>query len=130
MVRLKLRTCSTGGISMNTSRFASSVTSYSLIIVREFDLMQGISDETLRHSPWSSASRRIQVAKHLSPGPRRPGLPTLRQVFTRFAPPQHHVPDNVHWRTGVRHAIGILAACAGEKVTRVQYKSACFIVEL
>jgi hypothetical protein len=29
---------------MKTSRLASSVTSHSLIIVREFDLMQGISE--------------------------------------------------------------------------------------
>src|SRR6266446_3067594 len=44
MVRLKLRTCSTNGISMKTSRLAQSVTSHSLIIVREFALMQGISE--------------------------------------------------------------------------------------
>src|SRR5205085_323450 len=41
MVRLKLRTCSINGISMKPSRRAQSVTSHSLIIVREFELMQG-----------------------------------------------------------------------------------------
>src|SRR5260370_14184514 len=44
IVRLKLRTCSTNVISMKSSRLASSVTSHSLIIVREFDLVQGISE--------------------------------------------------------------------------------------
>src|SRR2546426_7408516 len=44
MVRLKLRTCSTSGISMKPSRRAQAVTSHSLIIVREFDLMQGIEE--------------------------------------------------------------------------------------
>src|SRR5205807_10609838 len=44
MVRLKLRTCSTKGISMKSSRRAQAVTSHSLIIVREFALMQGISE--------------------------------------------------------------------------------------
>src|SRR6266700_5834792 len=44
MVRLKLRTCSTNGISMKTSRLAQAVTSHSLIIVREFALMQGLSE--------------------------------------------------------------------------------------
>src|SRR5205807_10651100 len=56
MVRLKLRTCSTNGISMKTSRLAQAVTSHSLIIVREFDLMQGISE------PYPGSVKQMRAA--------------------------------------------------------------------
>src|SRR5712691_82376 len=64
MVRLKLRTCSTNGISMIPSRYAQVVTSHSLIIVREFDLMQ----RRLNHScvRCGFCSRRLQNP-HLTP---------------------------------------------------------------
>src|SRR5579859_7005981 len=44
MVRLKLRTCSTSGISMKTSRLAQSINSQYLIIVREHGLAQEIEE--------------------------------------------------------------------------------------
>src|SRR5229473_5513545 len=66
MVRLKLRTCSTNGISMKTSRLAQAVTSHSLIIVREFDLMQGISEPypgSVKHMRAAKIGRRIAVCR-------------------------------------------------------------------
>jgi hypothetical protein len=49
---------------MKTSRLASSVTSHSLIIVREFDLMQGIS-EPYPGSPASSLmSRHVRYSEN------------------------------------------------------------------
>src|SRR5213080_2619409 len=57
MVRLKLRTCSTKGISMKSSRLAQAVTSHSLIIVREFALMQAISE------PFPDSVKQMRAAK-------------------------------------------------------------------
>jgi hypothetical protein len=42
---------------MKTSRLAQSVTSHSLIIVREFDLMQGISE------PYPGSVKHMRAAK-------------------------------------------------------------------
>src|SRR2546421_10813550 len=61
MVRLKLRTCSTNGIFMKPSRRALSVTAHSLIIVREFDLMQGISEPYSRSQRIAHLHIRISI---------------------------------------------------------------------